>query len=114
LIAVTYTPFCLLGFDEDHGGTLLWIVWGGAAAGILQKVFLPRTPGWLSAIPYVLLGWAGFASMSHTLPIMAGASTGLLVAGGLVYTVGAVIYAMKRPDPLPRVFGYHEVFHALG
>jgi hemolysin III len=113
LIAGTYTPFCLLGLDEEQGVLLLTIVWGGALAGIGQKVLWPRTPRWVSALPYVVLGWVGFASLPYAQPHMADAGVVLLVAGGVAYTVGAIAYAMKRPNPVPGVFGYHEVFHAF-
>jgi hemolysin III len=112
LIAGTYTPFCLL--LPNSGGTLLLrIVWGGAIAGILQSVFWVRAPKWLVAALYVLLGWI----VVPVLPVLRGslgaATVGLLALGGAAYTLGAVIYATRRPDPFPRVFGYHEVFHAL-
>lgn len=112
LIAGTYTPFCLL-LPAGSGLRVLEIVWGGAAAGVLQSVLWPRAPKALSSVVYVLLGWV----IVPVLPSLRGAlglgGLALLAAGGAAYTLGAVVYATQRPDPFPRVFGYHEVFHAL-
>ena len=112
LIAGTYTPFCLL-LPAATGEPLLAIVWGGAAAGILRSVFWVRAPKAVAAVLYVLLGWV----VLPVLPALRGAlgwgAIALLGGGGAAYTIGAVVYATRRPDPFPRVFGYHEVFHAL-
>jgi hemolysin III len=112
LIAGTYTPFCLL-LGGTAGAVELAIVWGGAALGVVQSVVWPRAPKPLVAAVYVALGWA----IVPLTPALSGAlgvpALGFLLAGGVAYTVGAVVYALRRPDPFPRVFGYHEVFHAL-
>ncbi len=112
LIAGTYTPFCLL-LPEAGGRALLAFVWAGAGAGMLLSVLWPLAPKWLMAVLCVALGWA----VVPVLPALRGAigagGLGLLLAGGLAYTLGAIVYATRRPDPFPRVFGYHEVFHAL-
>lgn len=113
LIAGTYTPFCLLGVDRAQGAWLLGIVWSGAIVGIAQKLIWPNTPRWLSATPYVVLGWVALASIPYATPRMGNDAIALLVAGGVAYTVGAVVYATRRPNPAPLVFGYHEIFHAL-
>jgi hemolysin III len=112
LIAGTYTPFCLL-LPRDTGAWLLPLVWTGALAGMILSVAWPLAPKWLMAALCVGLGWA----IVPTLPALGAAiGTGglvLLGVGGVAYTLGAVVYATRVPDPFPRVFGYHEVFHAL-
>jgi hemolysin III len=112
LIAGTYTPFCLL-LPAGTGLPLLAIVWGGAAAGIVQSILWPRAPKPLVAAVYVLLGWLVVPVLPALRTALGGGTIALLAAGGAAYTLGAVVYAARRPDPFPRVFGYHEVFHAL-
>jgi hemolysin III len=112
LIAGTYTPFCLL-LPRASGLPLLAIVWGGAAAGVLQSILWVRAPKPLVAAVYVLLGWAVVPVVPALRDALGGGAIALLFAGGAAYTVGAIVYAARRPDPFPRVFGYHEVFHAL-
>ncbi len=112
LIAGTYTPFCLL-VGGDAGRALLAVVWAGAAAGVLQAVAWPTAPKPLIAVVYVILGWV-VVPVLPTLQLRLGpTSIALLAAGGVAYSLGAAVYALRRPDPFPRVFGYHEVFHAL-
>ncbi len=113
LIAGTYTPICLLALDGAWSVTILSVVWGGALAGIILKVVWIDAPGWLVALVYVLLGWAGVAALPVIAANVGGAALALIVIGGVLYSVGAVVYARKRPDPVPAVFGYHEVFHTL-
>jgi hemolysin III len=112
LIAGTYTPFCLL-LPPASGVRLLAIVWGGAAAGVAQAILWPRAPKPLVAAVYVLLGWVVVPVLPTLRAAIGGGAIALLLAGGAAYTLGAVVYALRRPDPFPRVFGYHEVFHAL-
>jgi len=112
LIAGTYTPICLL-LPERTGTTLLAVVWGGAAAGVLQSILWVRAPKPLVAAVYVLLGWVVVPVVPALGAALGGGAIVLLGAGGAAYTAGAVVYAVRRPDPFPRVFGYHEVFHAL-
>lgn len=109
LIAGTYTPICLLALPGRPGEQLLLIVWTGAFIGILQSLFWVSAPKVLVTALYVLLGWAGVRSVGQL------RDTGVLLVacGGLSYTVGAVVYALKRPNPAPKTFGYHEIFHAL-
>ena len=113
LIAGSYTPFAILVIDGTLADVVLVVVWAGAAAGIVLKLIWIDAPKWLAALIYVLLGWVSIATM----PDMAGdlgiTATAMVAAGGLLYTVGAVVYASRRPDPSPTVFGYHEVFHLL-
>lgn len=113
LIAGTYTPLFALLDDPSLHYRPLWIVWIGAALGIGKSMLWPHAPKWVTAALCALLGWAAAGDVARLAPVMGAVSTWLLVAGGLIYTVGAVVYARKRPDPLPRIFGYHEVFHAL-
>lgn len=112
LIAGTYTPFCLL-LGGRRGAVLLAIVWSGAALGIARAFLWVRAPRVLVAALCVALGWV----IVPVLPALRGSvgagGLALLAAGGIAYTVGAAVYAFRRPSPWPRVFGYHEVFHAL-
>jgi hemolysin III len=112
LIAGTYTPFCLV-LGGPRGDTLLAVAWGGATLGILQSVLWVRAPKPLVAVAYVLLGWVILPVMPALAARLGPGSVALLAAGGITYSLGAVVYAARRPDPFPRVFGYHEVFHAL-
>jgi hemolysin III len=91
---------------------VLVVVWVGAAGGIAFRQIWLDAPKWAVAVPYVVVGWAALAVVPQLLRGLGGAGFALLVAGGLAYTAGAVVYAAKRPDPAPSVFGYHEVFHA--
>ncbi|HEV2074745.1 MAG TPA: hemolysin III family protein [Thermoleophilaceae bacterium] len=113
LIAGTYTPFALLSLDGAIATVILVAVWSGAAAGIVMKLLWIDAPTWIVALTYVLLGWVAVAAFPQLLERIGVTATALVAVGGLLYTVGAVVYARRRPDPVPAVFGYHEVFHAL-
>ena len=113
LIAGTYTPYCLLVLEGGWRWTVLAIVWAGAAAAIVQKFVWVDAPTWVAAVIGLALGWVGVVAFPEIFRDTGVAGTTLLALGGLLYTVGAVVYASKRPDPVPRVFGYHEVFHTL-
>jgi hemolysin III len=112
LIAGTYTPFGLLVMSAGWAASVLSVVWSGAALAIALKLFWPRTPKWVSSAIGLALGWVGVAAISQLLKIDLGGIL-LVVAGGLLYSAGAIVYAIRRPDPAPRVFGYHELFHVL-
>ena len=112
LIAGTYTPFCLL-LGGASGRMLLAVVWAGALAGVVQATLWPTAPKVLAAAVYVALGWVVVPVLPALRLRLGPAYVGLLAAGGVVYSLGAAVYALRRPDPFPRVFGYHEVFHAL-
>jgi hemolysin III len=112
LIAGTYTPFCLL-LGPGTGHRLLALVWGGAAAGIVIVVWLTGTPKPVRASLYVLLGWFILPAIPAVRAGVGDGALALLLVGGLFYTAGAAIYAARRPDPLPDVFGFHELFHLL-
>jgi hemolysin III len=112
LIAGTYTPFCLL-LGGRRGLVLLAVVWGGALLGILRCMLWIDAPRPLVALIYVALGWVIVPVLPDVRAAVGGNGLGLLLAGGLAYSAGAIVYTTQRPDPAPRVFGYHEVFHAL-
>jgi hemolysin III len=112
LIAGTYTPFCLL-LPPATGHLLLAVAWGGAAAGVLQSLLWVGAPRAFSAVVYVLLGWVVVPVLPALRAALGGGAVALLAGGGALYTLGALVYASRRPDPSPRVFGYHEVFHAM-
>jgi hemolysin III len=112
LIAGTYTPLCLL-LGGSRGFWLLIVVWSGAGLGVVQAVFWLRAPKAILAAACVALGWIIVPLLPQLRAAVGGAGVLLLLAGGLAYTAGAAVYALRRPDPAPRVFGYHEVFHAL-
>ena len=113
LIAGTYTPYCLLVLEGGWRWTVLAIVWAGALAAIVQKFVWVDAPTWVAAAIGLALGWVGVVAFPEICRDTGVTGTTLLAVGGLLYTVGAVVYACKRPDPVPRVFGYHEVFHTL-
>jgi hemolysin III len=113
IIAGTCTPLAVLLLPPDQRSLLLGIVWAGALAGIAFRVFWVGAPRWLYTPCYVALGWAPVRYLPDFLHTGGAAVLILIVAGGLLYSAGAVVYALQRPDPSPRWFGFHEVFHAL-
>ena len=113
LIAGTYTPFALLVLDGAWRFTILAVVWTGAAVAIALKVAWVDGPPWVSALLGIGLGWAGVVAAPQIYGSVGVWGILLMAASGVAYTVGAVVYARRRPDPLPAVFGYHEIFHVL-
>jgi hemolysin III len=113
LIAGTYTPFALLVLDGDLATVILVVVWAGALAGVFMKLIWIDAPKALVALLYLALGWVAVAAFPSLLEELGITGTALVVVGGLLYTAGALVYAFQRPNPVPTVFGYHEVFHAL-
>ena len=113
LIAGTYTPFALLVLDGDLATVILIVVWAGALAGVLMKLVWIDAPKVLVAVTYVMLGWVAVAAFPTMIERLGVTASTLVAVGGLLYTLGALVYAFQRPDPAPSVFGYHEVFHAL-
>ena len=112
LIAGSYTPITVLALPPEKAIILLTIVWTGAALGIGFRIFWVGAPRWLYVPLYVLLGWGAMMfiiDFFHANWIM----MMLILVGGLFYTIGAVIYGLKRPNPIPGVFGFHEIFHTL-
>jgi hemolysin III len=112
LIAGTYLPFGLLVMSTDWAVPMLSVVWSGALAAILLNLFWARAPKVLSTGIALGLGWAGAAAFPQLLKLPLPGLL-LVVVGGLLYTAGAIVYARRRPDPVPHVFGYHELFHLL-
>ena len=113
LIAGTYTPFALLALPQPLSDVVLFGVWGGAASGILFTLLWIGAPKWLTAAAYVALGWFSIIAVPEIVDRTGPVALALLAAGGVAYTAGAVVYARRRPDPRPAVFGYHELFHLL-
>jgi hemolysin III len=111
-IAGTYTPFALLAMDPGTGSTVLWVVWIGALLGVTLKLAWPHAPRWLGVPIYIALGWVAVFVLPELLHHAGVAALVLLLVGGALYTVGAVFYATRWPNPWPQVFGYHEFFHA--
>ena len=113
LIAGSYTPFTLLLLEGRERTTLLTIVWVGAALGILFRIFWAGAPRWLYTPIYIALGWAAVFYFREFVANGGVAVVTLLAVGGLLYTVGGIVYGLQRPNPSPAWFGFHEVFHAL-
>jgi hemolysin III len=113
LIAGTYTPFGLIALDGTWRVAVLAIAWTGAFAAIVLKVAWIDAPRWVAAVLALALGWVGVVALPQILDSVGAAPLTLIAIGGAFYTAGAVIYALKRPDPVPSVFGYHELFHTL-
>jgi hemolysin III len=113
LIAGTYTPYALLVLEGGWRWTILAIVWTGAAVAIVQKLVWVDAPTWIAAVLGLSLGWIGVVLFPQIWRETGTLGALLLACGGLLYTAGAIVYARRRPDPVPHVFGYHELFHAL-
>ena len=112
LIAGSYTPITVLALPYDKSVLLLWLVWAGAGLGIVFRVFWIGAPRWLYVPLYLLLGYASLIFIVDFFDANAAMMT-LILVGGLFYTVGAVIYGLKKPNPFPGTFGFHEIFHTL-
>lgn len=111
LIAGTFTPVCLLALNADSGKKLLITIWIVAFLGVMQSLFYVHAPKWLSAILYLIAGYMILPYLSELKISMGNKNLILLISGGLAYTLGAVSYALRKPNFSPAVFGYHEVFH---
>lgn len=111
LIAGTYTPFCVNAFSGFYRWGLLAIVWGIAIAGIVVKLFYMGAPRWLSAVIYVSMGWLCLMAAGEMTTALTPFALGWLIAGGVIYTLGAVVYATKMFNFVPGKFGFHEVWH---
>lgn len=112
IIAGTYTPFAVLLLPPERARLLLAIIWAGAAAGVVFRLVWLGAPRWSYVVAYVALGWVAAFFVVDIVRLGGALILALLALGGLLYTVGAVVYATRKPDPSPRWFGYHEVFHA--
>jgi len=120
LIAGTYTPFAFLYLHGGARWTLIGVVWGCALAGMIFKIAKPDAPRWLSTPLYIALGWVAVVFIphwidgGHAFPTWVNITVFVLVAtGGVLYTIGGLVYAAKRPDPYPTWFGFHEIFHSF-
>ncbi len=111
LIAGTYTPICLVPLRGAWGWSIFGVVWGLAFAGIFVSIFLLDAPRWLSTSIYLLMGWVCIVAIYPIIVLLTPEGLFWLVAGGLFYTAGAVIYALKKPNPWPGTFGFHEIWH---
>jgi hemolysin III len=110
LIAGTYTPFAVLAFDGAVATVILVAVWLGAAAGLVLNLAWIDAPKWLATTVFLVLGWVGVVAVPELFSVGVAPAVLVIVGGGL-YTLGALAYALKRPNPVPAVFGYHEIFH---
>ena len=113
MIAGTYTPVSLLALDGRWRPAVLAVVWTGAGAAIVLKFLWVAAPKWVAAAIGIALGWVAVAALPELARNVDPVALAFLIAGGLAYTAGAIVYARSRPDPIPAVFGYHEPFHAL-
>jgi hemolysin III len=111
-IAATYTPLALLALPPASGTLLLILIWSAAALGLLFRLIWLSAPRWLYTALYLVMGWAAVGWLPQIYADGGPAVFYLIIAGGLLYSVGAVVYARKRPDPSPRWFGFHEIFHS--
>lgn len=112
-IAGTYTPIAALALQGTNQTWVLWAVWLGALGGVALKMVFPHAPRWVGVPFYLALGWVAIFVMPELLASAGVAAVVLIALGGLLYTVGAVFYATRRPNPWPATFGYHEFFHAM-
>jgi hemolysin III len=112
IIAGTYTPFALLALHGTVRTVVLAVIWTGAAAGVAFRVLWVRAPRWLYTALYVGLGWVAAGFLPQLLDGAGVAALVLVCVGGLLYSAGGLVYGLRRPDPSPRWFGFHEVFHA--
>ncbi|HEY2320793.1 MAG TPA: hemolysin III family protein [Solirubrobacteraceae bacterium] len=113
LIAGSYTPFALLTLQGTLGLVILVAVWAAALAGAVFKLVWIDAPGWLIASSYIAIGWVALAAAPDLTAHLGVIAVSALALGGVLYSAGGIIFALKRPDPVPAVFGYHEVFHLL-
>jgi hemolysin III len=112
-IAGAYTPTVIVALDGWYRPAVLSAVWGGTLIGVMLEWLPVHVPRWLFTATYVVVGWSAVLALPQLFRGLGGPGFGLLLGGGLLYTAGAVVYATRRPDPWPRVFGFHEVFHAF-
>ncbi|MQA15991.1 MAG: hemolysin III family protein [Pseudonocardiaceae bacterium] len=111
-IAGSYTPFATLAMPATTGTVVLFVIWAGALAGVVMKMLWPQAPRWFGVPIYIALGWVAVFVLPDLLSYAGVATLVLLLVGGLFYTAGGVMYALRRPDPWPETFGFHEFFHA--
>jgi hemolysin III len=113
LIAGSYTPFGLLVLHGGLGAAIVFTTWSGALLGVVFKVVWIDAPSWLGAVTYIAIGWIAIVALPELVDRLGIVAVAALGLGGVLYSTGAVIHARKSPDPVPSVFGYHELFHLL-
>ena len=113
LIAGSYTPFAVLALHGPLALAILIAVWAAAMIGVVFNLFWTAGPNWVRAVLYIALGWIAVAALPQLAAAIGLVGLSLAFLGGALYTVGAVVYAVRRPNPVPAVFGYHEIFHIL-
>ena len=113
MIAATYTPVCLIALRDSIGWELFFSVWGIAAVGLFVKILWIQSPRWISVAMYLIMGWLVILGIVPIVRILQPGAVFWMACGGLLYTMGAVIYALKRPNPWPNQFGFHEIFHVF-
>ncbi len=111
LIAGSYTPICLIPLRGPWGWSIFGTVWGIAGIGIFLKVFAMNVPRWISTLIYLIMGWLCVAAIYPLFVALDSESLFWLALGGLSYSTGAIVYAVKKPDPFPGIFGFHELWH---
>ena len=111
LIAGTYTPICLGFFGGFWRWGMLSVIWAFALIGVVVKVFVIKAPRWVTTGIYLVMGWISILAVSEIMRTMTAGAIFWLVTGGLWFTFGAVIYVLKKPDPFPALFGFHEIWH---
>ena len=112
LIAGTYTPFALLVLSQPLGTVVLVLIWSGAVGGIVLSLLWPDAPRPVSAAIYISLGWVAIIALPQLFDRLGALGIALIAVGGLLYSAGGLVYGLRRPDPSPRWFGFHEIFHA--
>lgn len=114
-IAGTYTPFCMLalGLDTPGGKQLFLLAWAAAGIGIVRALLWPHAPRIITSTLFVIVGWVALGHVPEIRAALDPVAFAFLVAGGIILTIGAVVYLVRKPDPWPEVFGYHEVFHMI-
>jgi hemolysin III len=113
LIAGSATPICLMALDPEIGQKILWMIWPAASLGILQSLFWIKAPKWIATIFYLLVGFTVVPYLPELYNALGMTKVALILIGGLSYILGALVYAFKFPNPSPKYFGYHEIFHIL-
>jgi hemolysin III len=113
MIAGTFTPFGLAVLSGRYGATMLVLIWALAAVGMCCSGFALHLPRWAMVAQYIGLGWTAGSAMPQIGAALPPEALALLITGGVVYSVGGVIYALRRPDPIPHIFGFHEIFHLM-
>ena len=111
LIAGTYTPICLILSRDAWGWSVFGVIWALAAAGITIKAVFPNVPKWFTNTLYVCMGWVGVVLVFHAMPAIGALGLTLILIGGVLYSAGAVIFYIEKPNPVPGKFGFHEIWH---